>query len=369
MTAYFIRRLLLVIPTLIGVSVIAFTITRLVPGGPLEREIMKLRGGVSGEGRMTARGGSGSTALITEEAMAELRKAFDLDKPGYVAYFLWLSKVARLDLGRSYNNREPVWKLISQRFPVSLTFGLCGFVLAYLISVPLGILKALRHGSFFDFTSSAAVFIGYSIPGWALGALLLVFFASGRFYDVLPLGDIHSVSYRDLPSLARQLETQETVSDEFGMFDWEKMSTTAKLIDSTYHMFLPVICYMMVSFATLTILAKNSLLENLSQDYVRTAFAKGLASRRVIWLHTLRNSLIPLATGLGSALSAIMAGSYLIEYVFNIDGLGYLGYKSIVSRDYTVVLGILTINTLLTLLGNILSDVLYALIDPRIRFE
>jgi microcin C transport system permease protein len=229
---------------------------------------------------------------------------------------------------------------------VSLTFGLTGFVLAYLISVPLGIAKSLRHGGLFDFGSSAVVFVGYSIPGC-----------------------FRSRSYRDLPAFARHLESQEAVSDEFGTFVWEKMSPTSKLADSAYHMFLPIFCFMMVNFATLTILTKNSLLENLSQDYVRTAFAKGLSSRRVVLLHTLRNSLIPLATGLGSALGTIMAGSYLIEYVFNIDGIGYLGYKSIVSRDYTVVMGILTINTLLTLVGNIVSDVLYALIDPRIRFE
>jgi len=161
----------------------------------------------------------------------------------------------------------------------------------------------------------------------------------------------------------------EDVSDEFGTFVWEKLSTTSKIIDNACHMVLPVFCYMMGSFATLTVLTKNSLLENLSQDYVRTAFAKGLSPRRVILLHTLRNSLIPLATGLGHALGVIMAGSYLIEVVFNIDGMGYLGFTSLLSRDYMVVMGVLVINIVLVMLGNILSDVFYALIDPRIRFE
>jgi microcin C transport system permease protein len=306
---------------------------------------------------------------IPESALNEMKKAFDLDKPGYIAYFLWIKRVAVLDLGRSYKYRKPVWELISQRFPISLTFGLSGFILAYLISIPLGIYKALHHRSAFDFISSAIVFVGYSIPGWAMGALLLVFLSSGRFLDVFPLGDIHTGSYQDLPRIARMLDAQESVSDDFGSFEWERLSPLSKVIDRTYHMALPVFCYMMASFATITILTKNSLLENLGQDYVRTAFAKGVSPFRVVFLHTLRNSLIPLATGLGHALSYLMAGSYLIEWVFNIDGIGFLGFTSIVERDYTVVLGILTINTVLILFGNIMSDVLYALIDPRIRFE
>ena len=292
-----------------------------------------------------------------------------MDKPGYVAYFLWLKKIARLNLGDSYLKREPVWNLITQRLPISLTFGICGFVLAYLISVPLGIIKAIWHGSLFDFSSSAIVFIGYSIPGWALGALLLVFLASGRFLDVFPLGNIRSSSYDDLPSIAKSLDDAEEVSDEFGMFEWDQLSLPSKVIDRVHHMFLPVICYMMSMFAALTILTKNSLIDNLGQDYVRTAFAKGISPARVILLHTLRNSLIPLATGLGHAISILMAGSYLIEWVFNIDGIGYLGFTSIQQRDYTVVLGVLVVNTVLTLLGNILSDFFYAMIDPRIRFE
>lgn len=370
MTAYFARRLLLILPTFLGVTIIAFAITRMVPGGPLERELMRIRqASAGGEGGGAAGSVMDAGAQIPAASLADLKKQFDLDKPGYVAYFLWLKKVFTLDLGQSYAYRLPVWELIAQRFPVSLTFGLTGFLLAYLISVPLGIIKALRHSGLFDVTSSAVVFIGYSIPGWALGTLLLLFLASGRFYDVLPLGKAEASSYDDLPSVVKQLEDPDKISDEWGTFEWEKMSRLAKFLDYAYHMFLPVVCYMVGSFATLTVLTKNSLLENLSQDYVRTAFAKGLSQKRVILLHTLRNSLIPLATGLGHALSVIMAGSYLIEYVFNIDGLGYLGYTSIVGRDYVVVMGILAINTLLVLIGNIFSDMLYALIDPRIRFE
>jgi len=360
------------IPTLLGVTMIAFTITRLVPGGPLERAILNIRmaGMMGGEGG--ARGGGNvqdPTKQIPEDSLNELKKTFDLDKPGYVAYFLWLKKVAVLDLGNSYNYREPVWDMISSRFPISLTFGLTGFILAYLVCIPLGIAKALRHGSNFDFASSFAVFVGYSIPGWAMGALLLVFLASGRFVDWFPLGNIHGDSYEALPAVSRWMVEKENVVDDFGTFEWERLPTAAKLADRIYHMILPIFCYMMGSFATLTVLTKNSLMDNLGQDYVRTAFAKGLSPRRVIYLHTLRNSLIPLATGLGHALGVIMSGSYLIEVVFNIDGIGYLGFTSLVGRDYTVVMGILTINTMLLLLGNIISDMLYALIDPRIRFD
>ncbi|NIL99092.1 MAG: ABC transporter permease subunit [Planctomycetales bacterium] len=366
MTAYFVRRLLLIIPTFVGVTIIAFFITRMVPGGPLEREIMQMRHA------MATQGGSGTQTLeteITDDLLDELKRTFGLDKPWYVAYVLWLKNLATLNLGDSYETGEPVWERVIERFPISISFGLTGFLLAYLVCIPLGIAKALRHGHPFDYISSAIVFIGYSIPGWAMGILLLLFFASGRYVDLFPLGGIKSDSYETLPWLARQIQDPQAAADDFGDFDWSYLSPAAKAIDRVWHMLLPVFCYMMGSFAALTVLTKNSLMENLGQDYVRTAFAKGLAPRRVIFLHTLRNSLIPLATGLGHALGLLMAGSYLIELVFNIDGLGLLGFTAITGRDYAVVMGVLAINTLLLLFGNIMSDVLYALIDPRIRFE
>ncbi len=310
-----------------------------------------------------------STEMIPASALEELKKTFDLDKPAHIAYFRWLGRVARLDLGQSYYYREPVWQMMVDRFPISLTFGLTAFVLAYLVCIPLGIYKALRHGSKFDLVSSAIVFIGYSIPGWAMGVLLLLLLASGRFVDFFPLGGVHSTSWEELPRVVKYLDDEEQVEDEFGSLRWERLSLPARLVDLGYHMILPVFCYMLGGFATLTVLMKNSLMENLGQDYVRTAFAKGLSERRVVFVHVLRNSLIPLATGLGHALALLMAGSYLIEFVFNIDGLGYFGYNAVVQRDYAVVMGILVVNTLLTIFGNIFSDMLYAIIDPRIRFD
>lgn len=367
MTTYFIRRLLLTIPTLIGVTFIVFLITRVVPGGPLERRIMEYRmASASQSGGSTIVDATGS---IPESALNELKKTFNLDKPAPIAYLQWLGNVVRFDLGKSFYYKEPVWRMITERFPVSMIFGLTGFLLSYLVCIPLGILKALKHGSKFDFLSSATVFIGYSIPGWAMGVLLLLLLSSGRFAEVFPLGGVRSTSYDELPRIARALEDEEIVKDEFGSFEYERISWISRVIDRVHHMFLPVFCYMLGGFATLTILMKNSLMENLGQDYVRTAYAKGLGWKRVTFLHTLRNSLIPLATGLGHALGLIMAGSYLIEFVFNIDGIGYLGYNAIVQRDYAVVMGILVVNTVLTLFGNIFSDILYAMIDPRIRFD
>jgi microcin C transport system permease protein len=314
-----------------------------VPGGPIEQAIMKMKMAAAGEGAVAGSSGIATSMEMPQEAIEELRKQFRWDKPIPVRYLLWLNDLVHLNLGKSYKYNEPVWDVIRSRFPVSIYFGLIGFTLAYLVCVPLGVVKALRHGSSFDFVSSAIVFVGYSIPGWALGAVLLVLLGGGSFWDLVPLGGFRSEG-------------------------WEDFSFWHKITDQLHHTILPVLAYMVGSFATLTVLMKNSLLENLGQDYVRTAFAKGLSERRVVFLHAMRNSLIPIATGLGHAISLVMAGSYLIEKVFNINGIGYLGFDSVVERDYAVVMGILVINTFLTLTGNIISDIFYVLIDPRIRF-
>ncbi len=343
MTGYFLRRLLLVIPTFIGITLAVFVVMHFVPGGPIERQIMAYKMAMATEGG--AGGGLvGFGIELPPDALEELRRFYGFDKPLHVRYFNWLWNVVRLDLGTSYVYQDPVWEVIRTRFPISIFLGLTGFLLSYLVCIPLGVLKAVHHQSKFDFFSSFVVFLGYSVPGWALGTALLVLFGGGSFWSVFPLGG-------------------------FRPDNWEFLSVGEKVVGQLRHMFLPVLCYMVGSFATLTILTKNSLLENLGQDYVRTAFAKGLDERRVIFVHALRNSLIPLATGLGHVFSLILAGSFLIERVFNIDGMGYLGYTSILQRDYPVALGILVIGSLLMLVGNILSDVIYAAIDPRIRFK
>ena len=342
MGAYFFRRALLMIPTFLGITFLVFTITRFVPGGPIEQMMVKMQMAESESG-----GGSSNfdgSVQIPDSVREELEKQFGFDKPFYLAYVDWVSDVVVLDLGTSYKYREPVWNIVKSRFPVSIFLGLTGFLLAYFICIPLGIYKATRHGGVFDFSSSVLIFMAYSVPGWALGGLLLVLLGGGSFFDVVPLGG-------------------------FRADNWDELSTWAKITDQLHHMILPVFAYTIGSFATLTILMKNSLMENLGQDYVRTAFAKGLGERCVVLIHALRNSLIPICTGLGHALSLVMAGSYLVEKVFNIDGIGYLGYTSIIERDYAVVMGVLVINVFLMLIGNILSDVLYVLVDPRIRFS
>jgi microcin C transport system permease protein len=336
MGTYFLRRLLLVIPTFLGITLAVFLVTQFVPGGPVERRIMQYQMGATASGR--------SVEALPDDAIQQIREYYGFDKPVHERYALWLRNLARLDLGNSYVYQEPVWDVIKSRFPVSIFLGLTGFLLSYFICIPLGVIKAVKHGSRFDFISSAVVFLGYSVPGWALGTALLVLFGGGSYWNVFPLGG-------------------------FRPPDWDFLTVGEKIVAQVRYMFLPVLCYMVGSFATLTILTKNSLLENLGQDYVRTAFAKGLDERRVIFVHALRNSLIPLATGLGHVFSLILAGSFLIERVFNIDGMGYLGYTSILQRDYPVALGILVIGSLLLLIGNILSDVIYALVDPRIRFK
>jgi microcin C transport system permease protein len=341
-TAYFLRRALLIIPTFLGITLAVFVIMHFVPGGPVEREIMRLRMGAASEGGAVSGGRAG--VELPAEAIEQIRQYYGFDKPVHVRYGLWLWNLAHLNLGNSYVYQDPVWDVIKSRFPISIALGLTGFVLSYLVCVPLGVFKAIKHGSRFDFFSSVLVFMGYSVPGWALGTALLVLFGGGSFWSVFPLGGFRSDN-------------------------WEYLTLGQKVVDQLHHMFLPVLCYMIGGFATLTILTKNSLMENLSQDYVRTAFAKGLHRRRVIFVHALRNSLIPIATGLGHVFSLILAGSFLIEKVFNIDGMGYLGYTSILQRDYPVALGILVISSLLMLVGNILSDVIYAVIDPRIRFK
>jgi microcin C transport system permease protein len=345
MSGYFLRRALLIVPTFLGITLAVFVIMQFVPGGPVERQILRFQMAMAGGGG-EAGGAAGARrgVEIPEEELNEIKRYYGFDKPVYARYGQWLWNVLHLDLGNSYIYQDPVWDVIKSRFPISIFLGLTGFFLGYFICIPLGVLKAIQHGSKFDLITSAIVFIGYAVPGWALGTALLVLFGGGSFWSLFPLGG-------------------------FRPENWDYLSLWGKITGQIHYMFLPVLCYMVGGFATLTILSKNSLMENLGQDYVRTAFAKGLKERRVIFVHALRNSLIPLVTGLGNAISLVLAGSFLIEKVFNIDGMGYLGYTAILQRDYPVALGILVIDSLLLLVGNILSDMIYAAVDPRIRFQ
>ncbi len=249
-------------------------------------------------------------------------------------------------LGESSKHNEDVGTLLWDRIHISAFVGITSFILTYLVCIPLGIIKALRHGQKFDVTSSALVFIGYSIPNYAFGLIMLLIFSTTSVFDA-PI----------LPSRGWRPE------------DWEQLTLFGKFIGQMKHCILPMSCYMVGAFATLTVLMKNSLMENLSQDYVRTAFAKGLSEKRVILFHAVRNSLIPLATGIGGMIGVFLAGSYLIERTFGIDGIGLLTFKAIGTRDYGIIMGFLVIGTLIRLIGNLISDLCYAMIDPRIRFK
>ncbi len=417
------------VPTFLGSTVLVFTILQMAPGGPIEQLMLQLQMG----GAMSSEGGASSSATIGEgvslppEALKELERFYGFDKPIYQRYLIWLGvwpreikhrdfqfsasqtviekrvgkkdgKLWKVDvhynkdldnlqvyekdgeesriwyasinevdtngvknavifqkeisgiltgnLGRSYTYLQPVTEVMKPRFKISLFFGLTGIFLSYLICIPLGIKKALNHGSIFDFSSSVIIFVAYSIPGWALGGVLLVLFGGGSFWDLFPLGGFRSPSEI-----------------------WDNLTTFERIIDQIHHMILPIIAWTIGSFATMTVLMKNSLLENLSQDYVRTAFAKGLKEKRVIWLHAMRNSLIPIASGIGHILGVVIAGSYFIERMFNIDGFGRMAYEAILSRDYPITLGFLVIVVLIRLIGNIISDLALATVDPRIRFK
>ncbi|THB65789.1 MAG: ABC transporter permease subunit [Gammaproteobacteria bacterium] len=340
MLNYLIKRFLLIIPTFLGITLVVFTITRMVPGGPIEKMIteMQLAQG-DGKASMTS-AVAGST--LSDEQLQELKEFYGFDKPILVSYWEWLKKVVQFDLGRSTRYNDPVWDTIKSKMPVSIFYGITTMILTYLVCIPLGVAKAIRHGGIFDNLSSILVFIGYAIPGYVVGILLVWFFAFK--YEIFPMGGF--------------------TGDEF-----EELSLAAQIWDITYHAILPLIAYMLGSFALMTFIMKNSLMDNLAADYVRTAMAKGLSFPRAVIGHAFRNSFIPLATHLGNSISVLVAGSFLIEKIFNIDGIGLLGFEALVEKDYPVVMGLLVITAMLTLIGNILSDICVAIVDPRVKFQ
>ena len=340
LTSYFLRRLLLIVPTFIGVSLLVFALTRLVPGGPIERMLSEAAmASQPGAHAMSNSSRGGST--LSKEQLRELEAYYGFDKPILISYLAWLSKVVRLDLGSSTRYSEPVWDIIKSRFPISIFYGIATLILTYGVCIPLGIAKAIRHKSGFDNVTSALVFIGYAIPGYVVGIALLTAFAAK--WNLFPLGGF--------------------VSDDF-----DDLSPREQFNDVVKHAVLPVLSYVAGSFAVTTLMMKNALMDNLSADYVRTAIAKGMTFRQAVFRHALRNSLIPIATSFGSNISLILTGSFLIEKIFDIDGFGLLGFESLVERDYPVVMGILVISSLLFMLGNILSDLCVAFVDPRVKF-
>lgn len=447
MFSYFLRRLLLIPPTLAGITLLVFTITRFVPGGPVDRMLMEAsKGADQGGAKKNSTSGQGG---LSPDQIEEIEEQFGYDKPVFTAYLQWLGMVPREiqiskgefaakgdisigggsdpeketeivlrgdgrvvvvkrggnaiasatfketgkplagtdwdirfespedraerykrrnpkakeapreparavifhsrfsgvlqgNLGRSLSYNDPVWKMILERVPVAAYFGILTALITYGVCLPLGVLKALKHRTFLDSASSVLIFIGYSIPGFALGALLLVYL--GARHQLLPLFGLTSPDFAD-------------------------MDTLGKIKDLAAHTALPLVSYLVGSFAALTMLAKNSLMDNLAADYVRTAVAKGVSFRRAVFGHAFRNSMIPIASSIGGLLSVFIGGSMLIETVFDIQGFGLLQYQAVLSRDIPVIMGTLTISALLMLLGNIISDFAVALVDPRVKFK
>ena len=346
MWTYIFKRVLLLIPTLLGILALTFTIIQFVPGGPVEQMVQQLNHGSQGMAEVSSGGGmhAGRQGLSADE-IDKLKVMYGFDKPPLTRFVDMVGQYLRFDLGDSFFQPKSVTALVVEKMPVSMSLGLWTFFLTYLICIPLGIAKAVRDGSRFDGISSLLILIGYAIPGFVMGILLLILFGGGSFWAVFPLGGM--------------------VSD-----DWDTYSTAQKISDYLWHMVLPITASVVGNFAVMTLLTKNVFLEEIRRQYVYTARAKGLSERRIMWKHVFRNAMIPLITGFPAAfLAAFFTGSLLIETLFSLDGLGLLSYEAVMKRDYPVVMGTLYVFTLMGLLAKLLSDVSYVLVDPRIHFD
>jgi len=346
MFAYILKRLLLIIPTTLGILVITFAINQFVPGGPVEQIVQELRTRSSGgEGG----GGGGFTSYraaqgVDAEKLAEIKALYGFDKPAHERLWLMLKSYAQFNLGSSFFYHQSVWELVKSKLPVSISIGMWTFVLTYLISVPLGIAKAVRHGSRFDLATSTAILVGYAIPGFVLGVALLVLFGGGSFLSLFPLRGLTSDN-------------------------WNELSWFGKITDYLWHITLPVTASVVGNFAITTMLTKNTFLEEFRKQYVLTARAKGLSERKLLYKHVFRNALIPLVTGFPAAfIGAFFTGSLLIETLFSLDGLGLLSYEAVIKRDYPVVMGTLYLFTLIGLVTKLITDLCYVLVDPRVQF-
>ena len=346
MLRYIVKRLLLMIPTLFGVLFLTFAVTQFVPGGPVEQITSQLNNlNVSGEASSGAaniyRGSSG----LDEEHLQQLREYYGFDKPFLERFWILITNYLSFNLGESYFHHQTVSELIIDKLPVSISLGLWSFIIIYSVCIPLGIKKAVRHGTKFDITTSSIILIGYSIPGFVLGIGLIVLLGGGSFLDIFP--------------------TRGIVSD-----NWSELSWFDKIFDYLWHMTLPIICTVIGSFAVMTMLTKNSFIEEINKQYVLTAKSKGLSENEILYKHIFKNALIPILTGFPAQfISAFFTGSILIETIFSLDGIGLLSYESILQRDYPVVLGTLYLFTLLGLMAKLLTDISYVWVDPRIKFS
>ena len=350
MWSYILKRLLLMIPTLFGILLITFVVIQFVPGGPVEQLVYQLEGregGMESSGaaaRSPGLGGYRGRQGVDAAQIEEIKKLYGFDKPAHERFIQMISQFARLDLGTSFFHNKDVWQLIKEKLPVSISLGLWTFLLTYLVSVPLGIAKAVRAGTAFDTATTFIVLLGYAIPSFVLGVVFLVFFAGGTFVQWFPLRGLTSAN-------------------------WHELSLFHKITDYFWHIALPVTAMTVGGFAVITTLTKNSVLEEIRKQYVMTARAKGVEEREVLWRHVFRNALIPIMTGFPAAfVGAFFGGSLLIETLFSLDGLGLLSYESVIRRDYPVVFGSLFVFTIIGLLTHLIRDLSYVWVDPRVKF-
>ena len=333
------------IPTLLGILFFTFLIIQFVPGGPVEQLVNKLSGldsiNESSSASNLYRGSNG----LSEEHIEQLNEFYGFDKPFFERFLIMIGNYTFFDLGMSYFHNQSVGELILSKLPVSISLGLWSFLIVYLVSIPLGIKKAVHDGSRFDLVSSTIVLIGYSIPGFVLGIGLIVLLGGGSFFDLFP--------------------TRGIVSD-----NWSDLSLFGKITDYLWHITLPIICLIIGSFAVMTMLTKNSFIDEINKLYTVTARAKGLSENRVLYSHVFKNAIIPILTGFPAQfVSAFFTGSILIETIFSLDGIGLLSYEAIIQRDYPVVMGTLFIFTLIGLITKLITDIMYVYVDPRIKFS
>lgn len=363
MHAYIIRRLLLMIPTLLGIMLINFSIVQVAPGGPVDRMIAQMQGhdtggtsriGGSSQSEIRSNNPSAATGSanskyrgaqgLDPDLIAKIEKLYGFDKPAHERFFLMLKNYASFNFGNSFFRDTSVVDLIIEKMPVSISLGLWTTLLVYLISIPLGIKKAVKHGSGFDVWTSSIVIIGYAIPGFLFAIFLIVLFSGGSYFDWFPLRGLTSPN-------------------------WDELSVLGKITDYFWHLVLPITAMVIGSFATLTMLTKNSFLDEINKQYVITARAKGLAENRVLYGHVFRNAMLIIIAGFpGAILEIFFTGALLIEVIFSLDGLGLLSFEAVLNRDYPVFFGTLFIFTLIGMLIKLISDITYSLVDPRIDF-
>ena len=341
MLLYTLKRFLLMLPTLLGVLLLTFVVIQFVPGGPVEQYLAEARAGTGSgaEGGLSYRGSQG----VDPKRLEQVKALYGFDKPPYERFWQMLSQFARFDLGKSFYQNKDVSQLVWEKLPVSMSLGLWTFFISYAVAIPLGIAKAVRAGSRFDLVTTLLILVGYAIPGFVMGVALLVVFG----------GQLQWFPLRGLTSS-----------------NWDEMAWGARIADYLWHITLPVTAMVVGSFAVTAMLTKNAFLEELRKQYVVTARAKGLSEKQVLWRHVLRNALIPIITGFPAAfVGAFFTGALLIETLFSLDGLGLLGYESVIRRDYPVVMGTLFLFTLIGLVTKLISDLCYVWADPRVKFD